>query len=288
MANWTRELIVAAAKETAAKAGGPLSVTEFLARSGITNYRIYRLFPEGGWTAVRRLAGLGRCSRYPAPVPDDQLLQEFHRVASELGAIPTLRHFARLTTMGRRDTLRKRLGRRPILLQRYREWLERNHPESPLLSSLLEIEAKLKPPRPASSPKIVSGMPRWCKRTGIVFGAPTNVPGLRHAPTNEQGVIYLFGILSARLGIAVEGIQSAYPDCEAIRCVDRKLNRWQPVRIEFEFSSSNFRDHGHDPAGCDMIVCWLHDWPDCPLEVIELRAVVEHIMTNVETRMARE
>jgi hypothetical protein len=22
------------------------------------------------------------------------------------------------------------------------------------------------------------------------------------------------------------------------------------------------RDHGHDPAGCDRIICWEHDWPD--------------------------
>jgi hypothetical protein len=79
------------------------------------------------------------------------------------------------------------------------------------------------------------------------------------------------------LGIIVEAMQSGYPDCEATRCIDPKHNRWQPVRIEFEFASSNFRDHGHDPAGCDLIVCWQHDWPDCPLEVIELRAVVEQV-----------
>jgi hypothetical protein len=34
------------------------------------------------------------------------------------------------------------------------------------------------------------------------------------------------------------------------------------------------RPHGHDPAGCDLIVCWQHDWPDSPLEVIELCSVI--------------
>jgi hypothetical protein len=43
------------------------------------------------------------------------------------------------------------------------------------------------------------------------------------------------------------------------------------VRIEFEYRSRNFAAHRHDPGGCDPIVCWVHDWPDCPIEVLELR-----------------
>jgi hypothetical protein len=44
------------------------------------------------------------------------------------------------------------------------------------------------------------------------------------------------------------------------------------VRIEFEFKSRNFRDHGHSPQGCDIIVCWRHNWPECPphLEVVRM------------------
>jgi hypothetical protein len=45
------------------------------------------------------------------------------------------------------------------------------------------------------------------------------------------------------------------------------------VRIEFEQVSRNFRDHGHDPAGCELIVCWGHSWAECPVEMLELRAV---------------
>ena len=33
----------------------------------------------------------------------------------------------------------------------------------------------------------------------------------------------------------------------------------------------------HDPAACDLIVCWEHNWPECPLEVIELRSVVDRL-----------
>ena len=53
---------------------------------------------------------------------------------------------------------------------------------------------------------------------------------------------------------------------------------WKRVRIEFEYRSSNFRSAGHDPRGGDLIVCWLHNWTDCPLEVVELRSVVAQLM----------
>lgn len=41
--------------------------------------------------------------------------------------------------------------------------------------------------------------------------------------------------------------------------------------------SRSFRNHGHDPAGCELVVCWEHDWPECPIEVLELRGVVERL-----------
>jgi hypothetical protein len=47
------------------------------------------------------------------------------------------------------------------------------------------------------------------------------------------------------------------------------------VRIEIEHESRNFLRHGHDPKGCDLIVCWEHNWEECPLEVVELRKAVE-------------
>jgi hypothetical protein len=33
----------------------------------------------------------------------------------------------------------------------------------------------------------------------------------------------------------------------------------------------------HDPAKCDIIVCWEHNWPECPLEVIELKKEIEKL-----------
>jgi hypothetical protein len=109
----------------------------------------------------------------------------------------------------------------------------------------------------------------------IEYGEPINYRGLRHAPINEQGVVYLFGMISKDLGFIIEAIRTDFPDCEGKREIPGKKGRWEPVKIEFEYKSSNFKDHGHDPELCDIIVCWEDDWKDCPLEVISLKKIIQ-------------
>lgn len=104
------------------------------------------------------------------------------------------------------------------------------------------------------------------------YGAAIDFRGLRHAPINENGVIFLFGMLAEELGFIVESVQNGFPDCDA----KRKLadGTFEGVRIEFEFHSTSFKQHGHDAQLCDILVCWEHNWIDCPLEVIELSKVI--------------
>jgi hypothetical protein len=98
-------------------------------------------------------------------------------------------------------------------------------------------------------------------------------PALSHGPTNENGVIFLFGTVAQELGFKVQRIQAEFPDCEAMRQIEPGM--WQRVRIEFEFESRNFLVHMHEVTKCDVIVCWRHNWADCPLEVVELRELVK-------------
>ena len=109
------------------------------------------------------------------------------------------------------------------------------------------------------------------------YGEALDFPGLRRAPINELGVVYLFGLMSRTLDFDVEAVHSAFPDCSAKRLIDRKRNRWKQVRIEFEYKSSNFLLHQHESKHCDLIVCWIHDWPDCPLEVIALKDEMQRL-----------
>lgn len=112
------------------------------------------------------------------------------------------------------------------------------------------------------------------------YGGAIDFRGLRHEPVNEQGVVLLFGLVAKELGYIVESIQSGFPDCEAKRQIAPQ--RWQRVLIEFEFESRNFRDHGHPYTGCDVIVCWRHNWPDCPpqIEILELSSVIHSLPTS--------
>lgn len=107
-----------------------------------------------------------------------------------------------------------------------------------------------------------------------VFGNRIAFKSLSCAPVNELGVVYLFGVLHDAFDFQIESIQSGYPDCLARRRVGN--NRWEEVRIEFEYESRSFKTHLHDPSGVDVIVCWVHNWKECPerIEVIELSSLL--------------
>lgn len=107
-----------------------------------------------------------------------------------------------------------------------------------------------------------------------IVGDLINFRGLVYSPTNENGVIFLFGKVTEDLNMYIEEIKPGFPDCVARRFTGRG---WERVNIEFEYRSSSFRQHKHDPSGCDVIVCWEHDWPGCPLEVVELREVIKSL-----------
>jgi hypothetical protein len=101
-----------------------------------------------------------------------------------------------------------------------------------------------------------------------VYGRPLLWPELAHEPVNELGVVFVFGMMARRLGFVVHRLQAGFPDCIAMREVAPGV--WQRVRIEFEFESRNFLKHKHRRDKCDVIVCWKHNWKDCPLDVVEL------------------
>lgn len=114
------------------------------------------------------------------------------------------------------------------------------------------------------------------KRRNVV-GKLINFRGLVYAPVEENGVIFLFSKLNADLNLNVETIRKGFPDCIAKRKIGKDL--WEEINIEFEYKSSHFKAHGHMElmergVKCDMIVCWEHDWKECPkeIEILELKS----------------
>jgi hypothetical protein len=276
----TRKDLVEAAERAQSCAPSALSRADFERETGISQYHIYRLFPEGGWTELKVEAGIDSHPQHRTALSDSELLEEFHSVVIRLGHIPTWAIFHNQASVSA-DVVRRRFGGTKGTQERYRLWLEENHPNDPLPPELQrrdeiagqgipEVTNGEKAPIPVRSFS-------WERTEGSQLGPPLNFRGLQHAPINEQGVVFLFGMVSAELGFLVEAVQTGYPDCEAKRKINN--DRWQRVRIEFEYQSRNFRDHGHDPAGCDLIVCWEHNWSECPasLEVLELRSTIRDI-----------
>jgi len=101
-----------------------------------------------------------------------------------------------------------------------------------------------------------------------------NFRGMLYAPQNESGVVFLFGKVAEDLNMYVEEIRPEPPDAIVRRFTGKG---WERLRVEFEYRSSQARQRTQDPDYCDMIVCWEHDWADCPLEVIELRDRIREI-----------
>ena len=143
MKNITRETIIEAAKEAAKQVTGPLSRSDFVRITGVSEHQVYKIFPEGGWSEVKQMAGL---AFHPQgkPLSDDDLLKEFHRIASTLGNIPTWRVFSDRANISA-DVVRKRFGGTKGTRQKYINWLKINHPDSSLLSRI-----KVKEKSPAS------------------------------------------------------------------------------------------------------------------------------------------
>lgn len=101
-----------------------------------------------------------------------------------------------------------------------------------------------------------------------IVGDLINFRGMLYAPQTESGVLYLFGKVAEDLNMFIEELRPEFPDAIARRFTGKG---WERVRVEFEYRSSDFKQNGRDADACDLIICWEHDWPTCPLEVIELR-----------------
>ncbi len=123
--------------------------------------------------------------------------------------------------------------------------------------------------------------PKKAVKKPRLLGESLDFRGLRFAPLNKEGVIYLFGMISHELGYVIEAFRKEFPSAEGKRCVGMEgpditgKPTWEQVKIEFEYKSSDFQAHGFGADQCDIIVCWLHDWDDCPVEVLELKSTIQ-------------
>lgn len=260
----SREELIAAARAVAARIGArELTCRRFLAETGFNKHRVRR--DAGTWRALCAAAGIAPATSN-VRIPDEAILAAMRDAFVAAGGVTSHAAFARSFAYST-GLLRQRFGLWPHALIRFEAWARTEAPAFPHFDAL--ARALERTHRRASGRGAKPG-PIWEANGAPPCGEPVRLGALLHAPINENGVILAFGMFADRLGFAIESVAVGFPDCIAKRRIGAE--RWQTVRIEFEFRSRSFRDHGHDPAGCDLIVCWAHDWAHCPLPVIELKS----------------
>jgi Homing endonuclease associated repeat len=264
----TKEEVLATIHECAAQIGHVPSFPELTKLTKVRRRAIFTHF--GTYTKALRACGLER-SGPGYEVSPHELFLDWASVARGLGMVPSMGDYGLKGRYSVRPFLRCYRGWRHVtvgmLEYAKKEGLEGEWSDVlDIITRFLETGGKRGWTSGAGmeKPKIALDEP--------LYGVPLMHPALSHAPTNEMGVLFLFGTLAQELGYKVMRVQAAFPDCEAMRRVEPE--RWQRVRIEFEFESRNFLAHMHPPAHCDLIVCWSHNWKECPVEVLELRKVV--------------
>lgn len=255
------------------KLGKPtVSRSEFIRETGISEWQVQKFFDS--WNEFVVAAGVEPTDT--GRIPDEDLWVAMREAFTSEGTVTTRTRFRKVCRFSD-YVFTKRWGTWDRVLLAFRAWLEEREPSSSLLSILPAPRQPIPFQAPQEQPPIEAVAGSWQPSGGRLYGPILNFRGLQHAPINEQGVVFLFGMLAFELGFVVESVGSAFPDCEGKRRVSRRGDMWERVRIEFEYLSRNFRDHGHDPNGADLIICWEHNWDDCPLEVLELRSAIAEL-----------
>lgn len=98
-------------------------------------------------------------------------------------------------------------------------------------------------------------------------------------PQNETETILLFNWLNQlyKLGFTLVYFSGSFPDA-----VYKYKNK--EIKVEFELKSSRAKHHFDDPTSkstlCEMIICWQHDWAECPVDVFEIKKVIDFLNVN--------
>jgi hypothetical protein len=305
--NVTRQQIIDAMTECTKTLGHTPSHVELMKHAEVSRKAVRRHFSNyGALLAECGLAGIG--SGYKAPL--EAVFRDWATVARTLKKIPTIADYE----IGGQYSVRPLVTRFgtwnmvPYGLKLYAEeqGLAEEWKDVLAIIDTREQQAKaLKALQRAPGPDNVRRARRFAAREGLddlkrairsletmgpddskegkerraIYGPVMRPYPLICGPVNEMGVVFLFGARAEELGFLVLRIQTEFPDCEALRMIDDE--RCERVKIEFEHESRNFLKHMHKASECDLIVCWKHNWPECPIEVLELRSALSIQQTAV-------
>jgi hypothetical protein len=214
-------------------------------------------------------ASLNLSPNYKPEIPLAQLATVFGQVVTDLNRVPSLVQLVRRSEHAPDTFSRNRGGYNAFK----REAIEC------LLSTRSTMPRSTQTILKEELARLQSNVPKECGPAAVTHphyqGRTLNFRAFAYAPTCEHDVVQMFGAIAGELGFEIIGNRSSFPDCEARKKVKADRERWEKCLIEYEFSSQDYRKHKHPLDGCDLIVCWRHDWSDCPIEVLELQQAIK-------------
>ncbi|MGB8131973.1 MAG: hypothetical protein WCG81_19465 [Candidatus Angelobacter sp.] len=251
------------------------SLEELLKMTPVSHRQIIKHF--GGYIAALRDTGLELKSVIGRGhgVPMEKLFIDWAGVVQKVKKLPSMNEYNMLSSYSTWPLMR-RFGAWRNVPHGLKKFAETHGLAGKWKRELALVEGG---PAPKTQNAAFGIHPRWSvtQLDRPFYGAPlwpspSPYASLAYAPLNELGVVFLFGAMSWQLGFVVHKLQPDFPDCEAMRRVSE--DKCQLVKVEFELESRNFLKHRHDVKKCDLIICWRHNWPKCPLEVLELRSLL--------------
>lgn len=109
-----------------------------------------------------------------------------------------------------------------------------------------------------------------------VVGELIGKRGIVYAPVNRAGVLLIFSRLLDEFDMLVE---EAADDCSYL-IARRRIGsgnqgavQWERIKILLVYKSSELKNN--DSIEGDLLICWHHDWLDCPLEAFQLKSLFE-------------
>jgi hypothetical protein len=289
MATLDKQALVDAIRKAIEESGNNwISLRQFLSHSGLKNSDIFRYFST--WSEAVEASGI-ELKPDNQKIAIEDLLVDWAEVVRRLRQIPARRNY-RFVGRYSYGAFRRRFGSWSDIPLKFREYAQQNAEwadEWADVLTLISVEVPETPNLntsdvPISSEVVAGSRETWHSKIGnrLVYGDPINFRGLQHEPVNEQGVVFLFGMVAKELGYLVEVVRSEFPDCEAKHKIGP--SKWERVKIEFEFESRNFREHNHSASECDVIVCWRHNWKDIPphIEIVELQTEIKKLAKSDE------
>jgi len=241
-----------------------ISQKEFKLHSKMHPCTLIRKFES--WENALAKIGLNVGEGYNKAITESEFAHDFINVVLQIKAIPSL---AQMTNRGKYSsgTYEKKFGNYSNYKANIAKIIiDMNLSSDPGIIEILEKEKlKIKP---------------TVKENEIRPHFEGRILGFRsfaYIPTYEQEVVAIFSNISQEIGFEIVTIREEFPDCKARRKTSQNRDRYKDCLIEFELSASDFIKHKHPINGCDLIICWENNWPDCPLEILELKSIIRKL-----------